>query len=328
MPTISVIIPAYNSENTIQETIESVLNQTFQDLELIVINDGSVDKTLEVISSFSDARIQVFSYSNSGAQKSRNRGISHASGEYLSFLDSDDMWEPEKLEFQLKALQENSEAAVAYSWTNWIDESGKFLRRGSYISKTGDIFANLLLVDFIENGSNPLIRANAMAEVGYFDESLVGGQDWDMWLRLAARYPFVAVPYPHILYRQSANSWSSNVERQESGFLQVIEKALNQESQRVSHLKNHIIANRYKCLLVDILDRFPAPERGLTAARFLKTVLINDPAMLKARVLAKVIFKILVLTILPPKQAMRVLKKVHKFSNLQALMGYLKLDPL
>jgi glycosyltransferase involved in cell wall biosynthesis len=107
MPLISVVIPVYNGEKTIQETIKSVLNQTFQSLELIIVNDGSNDETLKVISIIKDPRIKVFSYPNAGLSASRNRGLAHATGEYISFIDADDLWTPDKLEAQLKVLQEN-----------------------------------------------------------------------------------------------------------------------------------------------------------------------------------------------------------------------------
>src|SRR5919202_4312270 len=203
MPLISVIIPAYNAEKTIKQTIESVLNQTFSDFEIIVINDGSQDSTLEIVSSIPDPRIKVFSYPNAGPQKSRNRGWGNASGEYVSFLDADDLWTPDKLEAQLKALQENPQAAVAYSWSDWIDESGQFLRAGGHITVNGNAYEKLLLRDFVESGSNPLIRRQALDKVGDFDQSVTPAEDWDMWLRLAARYEFVTVPSPQILYRIS-----------------------------------------------------------------------------------------------------------------------------
>src|SRR4028119_812278 len=112
MSLISVIIPVYNGEKTIQETIESVLNQTFTDFELIVINDGSQDATLEIVERIQDSRLKVLSYPNAGQAASRNRGLSHASGEYISFIDADDLWTPDKLEAQLRALQDNPQAAV------------------------------------------------------------------------------------------------------------------------------------------------------------------------------------------------------------------------
>ncbi len=95
MAIISVVIPAYNSEKTIRATIESVLQQSFKDFELIVIDDGSQDSTYQVVSSFSDSRVRVFSYPNAGVSASRNRGITKANGEFIAFLDADDLWTPD-----------------------------------------------------------------------------------------------------------------------------------------------------------------------------------------------------------------------------------------
>jgi len=329
MPLISVVIPAYNAENTIKATVKSVLNQTFADFELIIINDGSKDSTLDIISGITDPRIKIISQPNAGPQKSRNRGVSEAKGEYLAFLDADDLWTPEKLESQLKALQTNPEAAVAYSWTNWIDETGQFLRRGAYISATGNVYEKLLLIDFVESGSNPLVRREALDAIGQFDESLVGGQDWDMWLRLAARYSFTVVPSPQILYRKypNSNSWSNNVERQELGFQRVIEKALTQAPATIQLRKKDILANRYKCLVVDALERPAGQKRGLTAARFLWTAIQNDPALLRARVLVKLVIRTTTIILFPPVLAQILLKKAGRLLDVKALYGYLRLEP-
>lgn len=303
MPTISVIIPAYNAEKTIQETIESVLNQTFPDLELIIINDGSTDGTLEVISSIKDSRIQVLSFPNSGAQKSRNRGIEQAVGEYLSFIDADDLWTPDKLERQLKALQDNPEAGVAYSWTDYIDESGEPLPGGQHFKYTHHVYERLLLGDFIGSGSNPLIRQEAFSQVGNFDESLLGGQDWEMWIRLASKYQFTVVTATQVLYRQSAHSWSANLERQEKGYNQVIEKSLGNAPETIQKRRKEIIANRYKFLTFDALESGVSRKYSLMAARFLLIAVKNQPNLLANQVIWIVILKIFIRTVLPPQLA-------------------------
>ncbi|OIP68189.1 MAG: glycosyl transferase family A, partial [Oscillatoriales cyanobacterium CG2_30_40_61] len=225
MNLISVIIPVYNGEKTIKETILSVLNQTFENWELIIINDGSTDSTIEIIAQIQNTKIRVFNCENAGLAKSRNRGIDHSQGEYISFLDADDLWTPDKLEAQFQALQENPEAMVAYSWTDYIDQSSQFLHSGRHITINGNIYQHLLVNNFLENGSNPLIRKQALNQVGKFDTSLKAGEDWDMWLRLAVHYQFVAVPLPQILYRVSADSMSSQIKNQEIECLKVIEKA-------------------------------------------------------------------------------------------------------
>jgi GT2 family glycosyltransferase len=308
MPIISVILPVYNGERTIKETMDSVLNQTFLDFELIVINDGSQDSTLEVVSRIVDSRLKVFSYANAGLAATRNRGISHAIGEYISFIDADDFWTSDKLEAQFKALQANPQAAVAYSWTDWIDESGQFLRSGGHITVNGDVYAKLLLRDFIESGSNPLIRKHALAEVGGFDESLAAVEDWDMWLRLAAQYEFVCVPSPQILYRVSSNSMSSNIWKMEAGSLRIIERAFTQAPESLQPLKREILGKRYQYLTLKAIEGPPERHRGLAAARFLWQAVSNDPAWLqRGQLMLIVLFKIVIATLLPPQHAQALL---------------------
>jgi glycosyltransferase involved in cell wall biosynthesis len=311
MPKISVIIPVYNAEETIKETLKSVLSQTFSQFEIIVINDGSQDKTLEIVSRILDPRLKVLSYPNAGVSVSRNRGISQAAGEYVSFLDADDLWTPDKLETQLKALQANPQAAVAYSWTDWIDESGQFLRSGGHITVNGDVYAKLLLRDFVESGSNPLIRRQALTEVGGFDESLNLAADWDMWLRLAARYEFVAVPSSQILYRVSPNSMSSNVWKMEAESLQIIERAFAVAPESLQHLKREVLGSRYKYLTFKSLEGTPERKKGLAAVRFFWQMVRYDRSMLlRSQILAIVLVKIAIATLLPSQLSQPLLKAV------------------
>jgi glycosyltransferase involved in cell wall biosynthesis len=327
MPIISVIIPAYNAERTIKETIQSVLNQSFQDLELLIINDGSQDSTLDVVESIQDPRIRVFCYPNAGSSASRNRGIALAKGEYVSFIDADDLWTADKLEAQYKALQENPQAAVAYSWTDHIDESGQFLRSGPQQSFNGDVYARLLLEDFIGNGSNPLIRAQAFAEVGNFDESLAHSEDWDLWLRLASRYHFVAVSSPQILYRMRVSSKSFNIKEMEESSLQVIERAVTATPETIGHLKQASLGNRYKFLTWKALDGTPEQRRALTALRLLWHTIRNDPPLLYKRIVWKVMLKIAIALFLPPQAALVLLDKMGRLSNLDTLFIHKQSEP-
>ncbi|NJL09745.1 MAG: glycosyltransferase [Calothrix sp. SM1_7_51] len=275
-PKISVIIPAYNSAKTIKETINSVLSQTFTDFELIVINDGSQDETLAIVQQITDSRLKVFSYSNQGANISRNLGFSHAIGEYISFLDADDIWTANKLELQLNALENNPEAAVAYSWTDYIDENGKIIFSGRQQTFNGNVYEQLLIGNFLENGSNPLIRKNAFIEAGKFDEQLSAGQDWDMWLRLAAKFQFVAVPQVQILYRVSANSLSTNLARQEKACVYVLNKALKSSPESLQYTKAISLTNLYKYLTWKALHYPLNRQKALAGAKFLYHYIIND----------------------------------------------------
>ncbi len=328
MTLISVIIPAYNSEKTIRETVESVFKQTFSDFELIVINDGSTDATLKIVSSIQDPRLKVFSYPNAGLAVSRNRGFSLSKGEFIAFLDADDLWTEDKLEAQLKALQDNPEAAVAYSWIDCIDESGKFFRQGFHITENGDIYAKLFLIPFVTTGSLPLIRREALIEVGGFDESLAASQDHDMYLRLAARYNFVAVPRTQLLYRLSPNSMSTNIRRHEVTSVLVRERAFERAYKPLPpQLKQYSIANFYKDVTFRVLDMSANPLRGLEAGRLLFKAVEYDPALVRKRVFWKVLLKIATMVLLPPKLSQYLINKRQSLYDVNALFIHIKREP-
>jgi glycosyltransferase involved in cell wall biosynthesis len=246
MPTISVVIPAYNAEGTILETVASVLQQTFSDFELIVIDDGSKDRTVELLQSIKDERLKVFSYENGGLPVARNRGLSRSTGECIAFVDADDLWAPDKLELQLAALQQHPEAGVAYSWTSIIDEQGKPLYDNAPSLFEGNVYAQLLIGDFIYSGSNTLIRREAIESVGGFDPVLKSCEDWDCWLRLAAHWPFVVVPKHQILYRRSSGAMSSKVEVMREAALIAMEKAYKAAPPELQSLKNQTWISFYK----------------------------------------------------------------------------------
>ena len=294
---ISIIIPAYDAEKYLANTIQSVINQTFTDWELIIINDGSTDGTLELINNFQDkdSRIKVFSYENAGVAHSRNRGIAEAKGEYIAFLDADDLWTPDKLEMQLKVLQKNSDASVAYSWVDYIDEAGKFLYPGSHITVNGDAYSKLLINNFLENGSNPLVRRDALAKIGNFDVNLPPAEDWDLYLRLALEYQFVVIPKPQILYRLCTNSCSANIIKMETQALRVIEKAYNQTPESLQYLKRETLAKLYEYLLFRTLESNPQRKQFWQASKYFYKMLGYNPAILlrRSRLMLIVLVKIL-----------------------------------
>lgn len=310
-PAISVIIPAYNCEKTIKETVNSVLKQTFADFELIIINDGSQDATLDVVSKIQDARLKVFSFENAGGNVSRNRGLNLAGGKYISFLDADDIWTPDKLESQLEALQENSDAHVAYSWTDYIDEEGNFLVSGRRVSVNGDVYEKLLINNFLENGSNPLICREALIELGGFNESLKAAQDWDMWLRLAAKFSFVAVAKVQILYRVSSKSLSANLTRQETYCLQVLENLSQLRPPKNKSILRLSKANIYKYLTCKALQEPFNKPKGILALNFLWKYFLNERYRLsQINFIIKLLLKILVIITLPTSISTNLLFKI------------------
>ncbi|BAY97879.1 glycosyl transferase family protein [Tolypothrix tenuis PCC 7101] len=300
MPLISVVIPVYNGEKTIKQTIKSVLNQTFNDFELIIINDGSQDKTLTIIQSIADKRIRLFSYPNAGLSVSRNRGLSHAVGKYISFIDADDLWTNDKLDSQIKILENNPNADIAYSWTDYIDEQGNFLCNGNHSTFNGNVYEKLLISNFLENGSNPLITRQALVEVGGFDSSLKSAEDWDLYLRLAARYLFVAVSSPQILYRVSETSMSANLLKMEDACLQVINRAFTQAPESLRNLKLHSLVNLYKYLTCKSLQAPLNRNKSFLGAKFLWNFFIYNPKRLQdIQFTLTLLIKILMIIVLP-----------------------------
>jgi glycosyltransferase involved in cell wall biosynthesis len=176
----------------------------------------------------------------------RNRGISHATGEFIGFIDADDLWTLDKLELQLTALQQHPEAGVAYSWTSFMDEQGASLSPGEPTFLEGNVYAQLLVNNFLASGSNPLIRRQIVESVGEFDSTFPHCADWDYWLRLAACCSFVVVPKHQILYRQSSGAMSSKIDGIEKQQIMMIEKVYQTVPQELQYLKNHTLAWVYR----------------------------------------------------------------------------------
>lgn len=303
MPAISVIVPAYNAERTILETLASVQQQTFSDFELLIINDGSHDSTLELVQEIIDERIQVFSYKNAGVSVARNRGIAHATGKFISFLDADDLWAPDKLELQLAALRQHPDAGVAYSWTHLIDEKGEFLHAGEPIAFEGNVYPKLLVRNFIYSGSNGLIRRQALESAGEFDSALTHGEDWEFYLRLAAYWPFVVIRKPQIFYRQTSESASSKVELTEKAVQKAIEKAFLMAPRELQHLKNQNLANLYQYLTGICLAHVTNVSQLEEARRKLQLAIRLYPQTLLNRTTQRHIVKWLIMRIFPLKLA-------------------------
>lgn len=311
-PQISVVIPVYNGERTILETIASVQQQTFSNFELIIINDGSTDRTLELVNSVEDPRIKIFSYSNGGLSVARNRGISHATGEFITFTDADDLWTPDKLELQLAALQEHPDAGVAYSWTYYMDEKGESFHTSSTVLFEGNVHANLLLGNFLESGSNPLIRREAIESVGEFDSTLRYCEDWEYWLRLASRWPFVVVPKQQILYRQTSGSMSSNIDVVEKYHLIMIERVFQSAPLELQSLKNQSLANVYKFLAHLCLTRISGASGANLASQKLKKAISLYPQILLQKKTQILVLKLLLIRILSPRIASYLVQLLSK----------------
>ena len=200
-PTVSVIIPSYNCELYIAETLESILDQTFKDIEIIVVDDGSTDKTRQIVTSYG-APVRLVTQTNAGVCAARNRGIREAAGQYVCLMDHDDYWLPDKLALQLEQMQRHPEVGLVSLQHLCLVESRsgrRFSPSGNYKDESsgsaideefsGWIY-HLLLLDCWVLTSSALIRGEAFNKCGSFDESLPYSEDWDLWLRISREYPF------------------------------------------------------------------------------------------------------------------------------------------
>ncbi len=210
-PKVSVIIPTFNRAHLIGKAVKSALSQTYQDFEIIVIDDGSTDNTEETVKSFNNFKIRYISHSNNrGISAARNTGIRASRGEYIALLDSDDEWLPEKLDKQVDVLQnESSEVGVVCSWSYNIDEKGNYISKRYLPKKDGYIYEDLLSTDPI-SVPTVLIRKECFNRVGLFDDLLNAQEDWDMWIRIAKYYRFALIKIPLAKCRLHSNQISKN----------------------------------------------------------------------------------------------------------------------
>jgi glycosyltransferase involved in cell wall biosynthesis len=202
MPKVSVIIPTYNRAELLAGAIASVLNQTFQDFELLVVDDASQDTTAEIVKGFRDPRIQYLSHAlNMGGSAARNTGIQKAKSPYLAFLDDDDEWLPKKLALQLHVL-ENSPPEVGGVYTGYIHVdrySGQILGSKAPTLR-GDLSKELLRANCIGSTSSILLRKECFETSGLFDARLPSFQDYDLWLRISFAFQFECIEQPLFKY--------------------------------------------------------------------------------------------------------------------------------
>lgn len=225
MPKVSIIIPTYNSIRYLPSAVKSALDQTFIDIEVIIINDGSSDHTEQWFLGQLDPRLTLISQANLGKSAARNTGISRAAGNYIAFLDADDYWEPTKLEKQIKCLDNNPDIGLVYTWTALADENGQPTGRVINSHAEGDVWKQLVQANILACGSTPMVRVDCFKVVGLFSADLPLAQDWDMWIRIAAHYPFAVIKEPLVRYRQHPSNTSKNLKVMQQCNTLVLERA-------------------------------------------------------------------------------------------------------
>ena len=225
MPKVSVIIPSYNSEKTVPLTVESALAQTYKDIEVIVVDDGSTDGTRQALAPYMD-RIRYIPQENKKHSGARNTGVKAAQGEYLAFLDSDDLWLPEKIERQVAVLDQHPDVVLVACVARYIDQEGNPARSSGrpverysgVVEEPSNWTRRLFLGDAVPGGgSSAMVRREALLQAGMFDEGLDYAEDWDTWMRVSFLGKFVLIPDALLLFRVS--DWERKLRREASNEL-------------------------------------------------------------------------------------------------------------
>ncbi|HYU25722.1 MAG TPA: glycosyltransferase [Thermoanaerobaculia bacterium] len=249
MKTISVIMPSYNYARYLRQAIDSALGQTCAPLEVIVVDDGSTDATPEVLASYGD-RIHVIRQKNQGVATARNTGIAAARGEYVAFLDSDDLWDPRKLELQVARFEADPSLGLAHSGVEMFDDAGNTLRVYRE-GKEGRIAADLLCFSpnvITLTGSNIMVPKRVAEEIGGFDPRLPPSEDWDFCYRVAARYPVGFVADVLVRYRIHSTAAHRNIGRIETAMRLAFEKTFASADPTVQALRRHAYGSLHRVL--------------------------------------------------------------------------------
>lgn len=227
---ISVVIPVYNASRFLNEAIASARGQSYQNLEILIVDDGSADTSLAIAEEHArqDARIRIITQENAGVGAARNRALAEATGEFFAPLDADDTWAPEKLERQASFLQaKGPEWGFCYCWSNSINERGEVSTPIYHWPISGEVFHSLLYRNIVGNASVPLFRMDAVREAGgYPTRAEQGGgqgcEDWAMTLRVAANRLAGGVEEYLVGYRQITGTMSGNVEKMSLSYAAMI----------------------------------------------------------------------------------------------------------
>ncbi|HAO93317.1 MAG: hypothetical protein A2X93_07210 [Deltaproteobacteria bacterium GWC2_56_8] len=228
-PVVSVVITTYNYAQFLPTAVDSALSQTFGDLEVVIVNDGSTDNTDEVMSPYlADSRVKYIYQERSGQASAKNRGIENSTGAYVAFLDADDYWLPEKLERQMPLFGQRQETGVVFCNAKWVDADNNPITMPKLQKPRRGAVAEHLIVDNFIPFSSSIVKRECFDRHGAFDKGLEMAIDWDLWLRLSAYYAFDFVDSPLMVYRvgHSGQMSKKREKRQEQSDL-VMERFLN-----------------------------------------------------------------------------------------------------
>lgn len=253
---VSVIIPTYNRATTLTRAIDSILQQTVQLTEIIVIDDGSTDHTKETLNQYEN-KITLIEQSNQGVSSARNTGIKAAQSTWIALLDSDDAWHPDKLNAQVQALQDNPSYLICHTDEIWYRHNKRVNQMKKHQKRGGDIFNQSLSLCAI-SPSSVLLHTKLLTEIGLFDESLPACEDYDLWLRITAHYPTLYIDQAlTIKYGGHEDQLSKKYWGMDRFRIQTLLKIINSNtlSNEKRHAATHMLCKKVKVYLSGAIKR-------------------------------------------------------------------------
>lgn len=207
-PKVTVLMSVYNGEDHLTQSIESILLQTYKDFEFIIINDGSTDDTLKIITSFNDSRIKIINQKNAGLTKSLNRGLSLVKSDFIARIDADDISHPERISKQIHFLQSNPDIVLVGSNAIIIDENGNRLGKTHFPYNHDELIEKMIELISPFPHASVFFRQKVALDMGGYNERFLRGQDFDLWLRISQKFKIACLKEPLIFLRKSFNSIS------------------------------------------------------------------------------------------------------------------------
>jgi GT2 family glycosyltransferase len=277
-PEVSIIVPAYNSAALLGEALGSVFIQTYRDFEIIVVDDGSTDNTAAVVGPLvQQGLIRYFHQDKQGVSAARNRGIVEANGRYIAFLDSDDLFDREKLDIQVRYLKDHPEVGLVHSGFTKFDNSGKDLGYRDPAWFSGSIYPQILLywttlmaVDAV------LVRREVFDVIGLFDTALSMGEDLDLWRRIARKYPFGFIEKSLARVRVHSGNTSGDKLRATQGLSMYLEKAFKDDDDLSGKFRKRAFSRMFSTMAYNLLSE--NGDESLKAARLnARRAISNDP---------------------------------------------------
>ena len=256
-PAVSIVVPVYNAERYVADTLESLLDQTCSDFEVIIVNDGSTDSSMKICRRFEDPRIRYVEQENRGLSEARNVGIERARGRYLGFIDADDTWQPEKVARHVKHMDSDPDLGLSYSFSSLMDEGGKQLGTLQMEGTVHTRFEDQYVKNVIGNGSNAILRSEVFTgrdgdrasfpPVNLFDRDLRRAEDLEMWARIASttQWKISCLPEALVNYRINTSGLSANTDLQRKYHLLALSKIAAYAPFQAEVHRNRAVAHLY-----------------------------------------------------------------------------------